>query len=118
MGCGVGWQTTCIAEAQVGTHTMCCVFQGTDGALDPDPESSPQAKEAHVAAAERDAQALLVEATGAEQRLGEARRGVRHATAELGGARAQGRALTAQIARLADQVCHPHSSARPAGLDI
>ena len=69
---------------------------------------SLQEEEACIANAEREAHALLVESTGAEQRLAEARRGVRHATAELNGAKAQGKALTAQITRLADQACPPH----------
>ena len=66
--------------------------------------SFAQEEEARIFAAEADARVLLAEATGAEQRLAEAGRGVRHATAELGGARAQGRALRTQLTRLADQV--------------
>ena len=71
------------------------------------PACCKQEEEARIAAADADARALLAEATTAEQRLAAARRGVRDATAELGGARAQGRALRTQITRLADQVCPP-----------
>jgi len=67
--------------------------------------SIEQEEEARICAADAEARALLAEATTAEQRLAAARRGVRDATAELGGARAQGRALRTQITRLADQVC-------------